>query len=122
MLYLPFRTIDGNASDAISQVPWTSKMINSISMCCIQFEVLLNGEQTNAEQEFNHKLGELITIQVKLLNWSSSLLKSLTLMVECFQDFENGNRRYNLENKRGLMGSDRLYIEEVSALVLTRLA
>lgn len=89
-------------------------MINSISMCCIQFEVLLNGAQTSAEQEFNHKLGELITIQIKLLNWSSSLLKSLTLMVECFQDFENGNRRYNLENKRGLMGSDRLYIEEVS--------
>ena len=83
-------------------------------MCCIQFEVLLNGTQTNGEQEFNHKLGELITIQVKLLNWSSSLLKSLTLMVECFQDFENGNRRYNLENKRGLMGSDRLYIDEVS--------
>ena len=88
-------------------------------MCCIQFEVLLNGAQANAEQEFNQKLGELITVRIKLLNWSSSPLKSLTLMVECFQDFENGNRRYNLENKRGLMGSDRLYIEEVSALELS---
>lgn len=88
-------------------------MLNSISMCCIQFEVLLNGVDTSAEQEFNHKLGELITIKIKVLNWSSLELRSLTLTVECFQDYENGNRRYNLENKRGLMGSDRLYIEKV---------
>ena len=90
-------------------------MLNSISMCCIQFEVYLNEIETNAEQEFNPRLGELIKIKIRLLNSSSSTLKSLTLMIECFQDFENGNRRYNLENKRGLMGSDRLYIEEIQS-------
>ena len=82
-------------------------------MCSIQFEVLLNEGEINPEQELNHKLGELISIRIKVLNWSSSILKSLTLMIECFQDFENGNRRYNLENKRGLIGSDRVHIEEV---------
>lgn len=108
-----FRLINGNAIDAINQVPWSTKMLNSITMCSVQFEVLLNGCEINPEQELIHKLGELISISIKVLNWSSSILRSLTLRIECFQDFENGNRRYNLENKRGLIGSDRLYIEEV---------
>jgi hypothetical protein len=68
--------------------------------------------------EFTFKSGEFISLSISLYNCSGISLKSLNLIINCYQDYQNSHkigkeRNYRLEMKRALTGFDRVFIPEV---------
>ena len=77
-------------------------------------EVNINGQQFDSSEEFSFSIGENVSINISLCNCSSKSLKSLCLWIQCYQDFQNDQRKFGLLNKKDICGFDRVIIDEVS--------
>ncbi len=87
-------------------------------MFILSVEVSLNELNLRTGNEFTFKSGEFISLSISLYNCSGISLKSLNLVIHCYQDYQNSHkigkeRNYRLEMKRALTGFDRVFIPEV---------
>src|SRR5690606_5596604 len=90
-------------------------MLNSILMSSLSWKVLINNVPLSSSEELRFSTGQMICVRVELLNCCGWSIKYLNLMLDCYQDYQNGNRRYNLDLKRGIFGKDRIHIEQLSS-------
>lgn len=108
--------LDISGEVSIENIPWTNLMLDAIIMSSIQWDIRINGKTLEPEEEHCFKVGELISLNVSMNNCSGSSLKSLCLWVQCYQDYQNGNKNYRLDMKRAVIGSDKLFINEVNTI------
>ncbi|XP_023236924.1 trafficking protein particle complex subunit 9-like isoform X1 [Centruroides sculpturatus] len=108
---LPTIGISGRAS--IVDVTWTESMMDVIMISPIHWEMMLNGHEFKVEEEFNFIVGELVVLNITIHNISDAILESVQLCIQGYQDHQNGHYNYRLENKRAIIGSDKVLIPKV---------
>ena len=89
-------------------------MLNSILMSSLSWKVYIDEMAMEEWEELRFKIGQVVILRVEVNNCSAWSIKYLNLMFDCYQDYMNGSRKYNLGMKRGIIGKDRIHIEEVS--------
>lgn len=113
-------SITGLAS--MSEIPWTGNLLESILMSSIQWDVKVNGQELKIEEELNYAIGEPVMLTIEVTNISGHILRNVQLLVACYQDFQNGTKNYKIDMKRSILGSDKVYIDEVRVLITIILA
>ncbi|XP_015929032.1 trafficking protein particle complex subunit 9 [Parasteatoda tepidariorum] len=108
---LPSLEISGQAS--ISEISWTDDMLALIFKSPIEWDIKVNGRLYKAEQDFCFLAGDFITISIKLNNVTDVSLYDLYLFVRDYQDHQNGHQSHRLDNKRAIIGNEKMYIEEI---------
>lgn len=103
--------ISGRAS--IADVTWTESMMDVLMTSPIHWEMLLNDHEFKIEEEFNFIVGELVVLNITIHNISDAILQSVQLCIQGYQDHQNGHYNYRLENKRAIIGSDKVIISKV---------
>lgn len=69
-------------------------------------DISINGDPVDAAAgDCQHRLGDVVRAQVRLVNCSQSALSSLHLRAAVYQDQQNGALTYRLENKVAVSGA-----------------
>ncbi|XP_015791675.2 protein brunelleschi [Tetranychus urticae] len=97
----------------MSEIPWTGDLLDHIIMSSVQWDVKVNGNDLKIEEDLNFSIGEAIMLTISVTNISGNSLRDVELWVSCFQEQQNGVKNYKVDMKRSILGSDRVYIDEI---------
>lgn len=81
---------------------------------CLCPDVLVNGEPCDCDVIADCKVGDAVTLEVKLTNRSKNTVGPLALTVVPYQDYQNGVQNYDLEDAVTFIGSNTFCIDSVS--------
>lgn len=77
-------------------------------------DVFVNGKPCDCDVIADCKVGDPVSLEVKLTNLSKNSVGPLALTVMPYQDFQNGVQNYDLEEAVTFIGSNTFYIDTVS--------
>lgn len=77
-------------------------------------DVLVNGRPCDCDVIADCRVGEAVSLEVRLTNRSKNSVGPLALTVVPYQDFQNGVQNYDLEDAVTFIGSNTFYIDTVS--------
>lgn len=77
-------------------------------------DVLVNGKPCDCDVIADCRVGEAVSLEVRLTNRSKNSVGPLALTVVPYQDFQNGVQNYDLEDAVTFIGSNTFYIDTVS--------
>lgn len=77
-------------------------------------DVLVNGKPCDCDVVADCKVGDAVTLEVKLTNRSKNSVGPLALTVVPYQDYQNGVQNYDLEDTVTFIGSNTFYTDMVS--------
>lgn len=95
------------------EVPWSGDTLGSILESPVSWNVQVNGLQLQPEDELSYAIGIVVPLSVTITNISSNSLKQLQLLVQCFQDYQNGAKINRKSKKRNVIGSEKVNIDKV---------
>lgn len=78
-------------------------------------DVLVNGKPCDCDVIADCKVGDAVTLEVKLTNLSKNSVGPLALTVVPYQDYQNGVQNYDLEDAVTFIGSNTFYIDTVGS-------
>lgn len=83
-------------------------------------DVLVNQKACDCDVIVDCRVGDCVTLEVKLTNMSKNAVGPLALTVVPYQDYQNGVQNYDLEDAVTFIGSNTFYIDTVSMVALCR--
>uniref|UniRef100_A0A8D3EEI3 Trafficking protein particle complex subunit 9 n=1 Tax=Scophthalmus maximus TaxID=52904 RepID=A0A8D3EEI3_SCOMX len=89
-------------------------VLEHLQLAPLQWDVLVNGKPSDCDVIADCKVGDSVTLEVKLTNMSKSSVGPLALTVVPYQDFQNGVQNYDLEDAVTFIGSNTFCIDTVS--------
>uniref|UniRef100_T1J6X1 Uncharacterized protein n=1 Tax=Strigamia maritima TaxID=126957 RepID=T1J6X1_STRMM len=114
ILLICLTALEVNGTASIANLVWSREMLDLIHMSPIMWEICLNDIVFNPECDLSFVLGEVINLTIAITNYSDSALSNLNLKVDCYQDYQNGQLNFRLENKMAFIGSDYFNIPVVN--------
>uniref|UniRef100_A0A8C4GZH5 Trafficking protein particle complex subunit 9 n=1 Tax=Dicentrarchus labrax TaxID=13489 RepID=A0A8C4GZH5_DICLA len=90
-------------------------VLEHLQLAPLQWDVLVNGKPCDCDVIADCKVGDAVSLEVKLTNLSKNSVGPLALTVVPYQDFQNGVQNYDLEDAVTFIGSNTFYIDTVSA-------
>ncbi|XP_028255851.1 trafficking protein particle complex subunit 9 isoform X2 [Parambassis ranga] len=90
-------------------------VLEHLQLAPLQWDVLVNGKPCDCDVIADCKVGDAVTLEVKLTNLSKNPVGPLALTVVPYQDFQNGVQNYDLEDAVTFIGSNTFYIDTVNA-------
>ncbi|XP_076361025.1 LOW QUALITY PROTEIN: trafficking protein particle complex subunit brun [Tachypleus tridentatus] len=108
---LPTLEISGRAS--IADVMWTPVMLDNILVSPLHWDISLNDRPFKVEEEVSFLVGELVLLSITIHNLSDVCLQALYLSVCCYQDHQNGQCSYRMENLRAVVGTDKILVDKI---------
>uniref|UniRef100_A0A8D3D9L5 Trafficking protein particle complex subunit 9 n=1 Tax=Scophthalmus maximus TaxID=52904 RepID=A0A8D3D9L5_SCOMX len=88
-------------------------VLEHLQLAPLQWDVLVNGKPSDCDVIADCKVGDSVTLEVKLTNMSKSSVGPLALTVVPYQDFQNGVQNYDLEDAVTFIGSNTFCIDTV---------
>ncbi|CAG5883900.1 unnamed protein product [Menidia menidia] len=88
-------------------------MVRALSSVFV--DVLVNGKPCDCDVIADCKVGEAITLEIKLTNLSKNSVGPLALTVLPYQDYQNGVQNYDLDEAVTFIGSSTFYIDTVKS-------
>ncbi|CAJ1083594.1 trafficking protein particle complex subunit 9 isoform X1 [Xyrichtys novacula] len=88
-------------------------VLEHLQLAPLQWDVLVNGKPCDCDVFVDCKVGEAVSLEVKLTNLSKNPVGPLALTVVPYQDYQNGVQNYDLEDAVTFIGSNTFYIETV---------
>ncbi|KAM9306216.1 trafficking protein particle complex subunit 9 isoform 2-T3 [Pholidichthys leucotaenia] len=88
-------------------------VLEHLQLAPLQWDVLVNGKPCDCDVVADCKVGDAVTLEVKLTNLSKNSVGPLALTVVPYQDFQNGVQNYDLEDAVTFIGSNTFYIDAV---------
>uniref|UniRef100_A0AAV2K336 Trafficking protein particle complex 9 n=1 Tax=Knipowitschia caucasica TaxID=637954 RepID=A0AAV2K336_KNICA len=88
-------------------------VLEHLQLAPLQWDVLVNGAPCDCDVVVQCKVGDAVTLEVKLTNRSKSAVGPLALTVMPYQDFQNGVQNYDLEDAVTFIGSNTFNIGSV---------
>ncbi|XP_037549507.1 trafficking protein particle complex subunit 9 [Nematolebias whitei] len=79
----------------------------------IKCHVLVDGKPCDSDVLADCKVGDAVTLEIKLTNLSKNAVGPLALTVMPYQDYQNGVQNYDLEEAVTFVGSNTFFIEMV---------
>ncbi|KAH9497728.1 Trafficking protein particle complex subunit 9 [Dermatophagoides farinae] len=113
---MPNADIDGMV--CVEKVPYSKQLLKSLLIPPIQSEIELNSMIFRSSfGEMNLKMGEHLSIVIRLFNNSDTNLQFLRLYLVYYQDYQNSTltktRNYNINDKMIVIGCESLCINEL---------
>eukprot|EP00064_Thunnus_orientalis_P000107 superscaffoldBa00000005_g107 len=88
-------------------------VLEHLQLAPLQWDVLVNGKPCDCDVIADCKVGDAVTLEVKLTNRSKNSVGPLALTVVPYQDYQNGVQNYDLEDAVTFIGSNTFYIDTV---------
>ncbi|XP_008284135.1 trafficking protein particle complex subunit 9 [Stegastes partitus] len=88
-------------------------VLEHLQLAPLQWDVLVNGKPCDCDVIADCKVGDAVTLEVKLTNLSKNSVGPLALTVVPYQDYQNGVQNYDLEDGVTFIGSNTFYIDTV---------
>ncbi|XP_030003192.1 trafficking protein particle complex subunit 9 isoform X4 [Sphaeramia orbicularis] len=88
-------------------------VLEHLQLAPLQWDVLVNGKPCDCDVIAECKVGDAVTLEVKLTNMSKNSVGPLALTVVPYQDFQNGVQNYDLEDAVTFIGSNTFHIDTV---------
>ncbi|XP_035038024.1 trafficking protein particle complex subunit 9 isoform X4 [Hippoglossus stenolepis] len=88
-------------------------VLEHLQLAPLQWDVLVNGKPCDCDVIADCKVGDSVSLEVKLTNLSKNLVGPLALTVVPYQDYQNGVQIYDLEEAVTFIGSNTFYIDTV---------
>uniref|UniRef100_A0AAQ5YT23 Trafficking protein particle complex 9 n=1 Tax=Amphiprion ocellaris TaxID=80972 RepID=A0AAQ5YT23_AMPOC len=88
-------------------------VLEHLQLAPLQWDVLVNGKPCDCDVIADCKVGDAVTLEVKLTNLSKNSVGPLALTVVPYQDYQNGVQNYDLEDAVTFIGSNTFYIDTV---------
>ncbi|XP_067364329.1 trafficking protein particle complex subunit 9 isoform X1 [Channa argus] len=88
-------------------------VLEHLQLAPLQWDVLVNGKPCDCDVIADCKVGDAVTLEVKLTNRSKNSVGPLALTVVPYQDYQNGVQNYELEDAVTFIGSNTFYIDTV---------
>ncbi|XP_055081412.1 trafficking protein particle complex subunit 9 isoform X1 [Periophthalmus magnuspinnatus] len=88
-------------------------VLEHLQLAPLQWDVLVNGAPCDCDVVAQCKVGDAVSLEVKLTNRSKSAVGPLALTVMPYQDFQNGVQNYDLEDAVTFIGSNTFNIGSV---------
>lgn len=76
--------------------------------------MLVNGKPCDCDVIADCKVGDAVTLEIKLTNLSKNAVGPFALTVVPYQDYQNGVQNYDLQDGVTFIGSNTFYIDAVS--------
>ncbi|KAM9737491.1 trafficking protein particle complex subunit 9 isoform 4-T5 [Menidia menidia] len=90
-------------------------VLEHLQLAPLQWDVLVNGKPCDCDVIADCKVGEAITLEIKLTNLSKNSVGPLALTVLPYQDYQNGVQNYDLDEAVTFIGSSTFYIDTVKS-------
>ncbi|KAM4540062.1 trafficking protein particle complex subunit 9 isoform 1-T1 [Odontesthes bonariensis] len=90
-------------------------VLEHLQLAPLQWDVLVNGKPCDCDVIADCKVGDAVTLEVKLTNLSKNSVGPLALTVVPYQDYQNGVQNYDLDEAVTFIGSSTFYIDTVKA-------
>lgn len=78
--------------------------------------MLVNGRPCDCDVIADCRVGEAVSLEVRLTNRSKNSVGPLALTAVPYQDFQNGVQNYDLDDAVTFIGSNTFYIDTVSKI------
>ncbi|TKS88669.1 Trafficking protein particle complex subunit 9 NIK- and IKBKB-binding protein [Collichthys lucidus] len=88
-------------------------VLEHLQLAPLQWDVLVNGKPCDCDVIADCKVGEAVSLEVRLTNRSKNSVGPLALTVVPYQDFQNGVQNYDLDDAVTFIGSNTFYIDTV---------
>ncbi|KAK6627902.1 hypothetical protein RUM44_010384 [Polyplax serrata] len=95
---------------SLKGISLTADMLDVVRMSPLQWDVTLNSQQIKPQEDLSYQIGECLQLGVTIHNYLEKPLKKVTLILQCYQDFKNGNINYRLETRLAYSGADKVLI------------
>ncbi|KAM8882831.1 trafficking protein particle complex subunit 9 isoform 1-T1 [Synchiropus picturatus] len=88
-------------------------ILEHLQLAPLQWDVLVNGKPYDCDTIADCKVGDAVTLEIRLVNQSKNSVGPLALTMVLYQDFHNGVHNYDLEDSVTFIGSNTFYIDTV---------
>uniref|UniRef100_A0A1A8EUR1 Trafficking protein particle complex 9 n=2 Tax=Nothobranchius korthausae TaxID=1143690 RepID=A0A1A8EUR1_9TELE len=88
-------------------------VLEHLQLAPLQWDVLVNGKLCDSDLVADCKVGDAVTLEVKLTNLSKNPVGPLALTVMPYQDYQNGVQNYDLDEAVTFIGSETFFIDTV---------
>uniref|UniRef100_A0AAX7W2Y4 Trafficking protein particle complex 9 n=1 Tax=Astatotilapia calliptera TaxID=8154 RepID=A0AAX7W2Y4_ASTCA len=88
-------------------------VLEHLQLAPLQWDVLVNKKPCDCDVIADCKVGDAVSLEVKLTNRSKNSVGPLALNVVPYQDYQNGVQNYDLEDGVTFIGSNTFYIDTV---------
>ncbi|KAL4629907.1 trafficking protein particle complex subunit 9 isoform X1 [Arapaima gigas] len=89
-------------------------VLEHLQLAPLQWDVLVNGQPCDCDTVADCRVGDTVSLEVKLTNRSKNAVGPFALTVVLFQDYQNGIHNYNLQDAVTFIGSNTFYIDTVN--------
>uniref|UniRef100_A0A4W6CI40 Trafficking protein particle complex subunit 9 n=1 Tax=Lates calcarifer TaxID=8187 RepID=A0A4W6CI40_LATCA len=105
---ISFQWLQASVEGVLNQL-----VLEHLQLAPLQWDVLVNGKPCDCDVIADCKVGDAVTLEVKLTNLSKNSVGPLALTVVPYQDYQNGVQNYDLEDAVTFIGSNTFYIDTV---------
>ncbi|KAM4630730.1 trafficking protein particle complex subunit 9 isoform 2-T2 [Polymixia lowei] len=88
-------------------------VLEHLQLAPLQWDVVVNGKPCDCDIITNCKVGDAVTLEVKLTNLSKNAVGPFALTAVPCQDYQNGVQNYDLQDAVTFIGSNTFYIDAV---------
>ncbi|XP_075867291.1 trafficking protein particle complex subunit 9 isoform X1 [Nelusetta ayraudi] len=88
-------------------------VLEHLQLAPLQWDVLVNGRPCDCDVIADCRVGEAVSLEVRLTNRSKNSVGPLALTAVPYQDFQNGVQNYDLDDAVTFIGSNTFYIDTV---------
>lgn len=101
-----------NATDSVGVaslkgITLNSRMLDIVRMSPLEWEVKINGDTFNAQEDLSCEAGDCMEVQMSIANSLETALKELTLSVQFYQDYNNGTLNYRMDTRLAISGASK---------------
>ncbi|XP_051991996.1 trafficking protein particle complex subunit 9-like isoform X2 [Xyrauchen texanus] len=89
-------------------------VLEHLQLAPLQWDVVVNGKPCDCDIVADCRVGDAVSLEVKLTNCSKSAVGPFSLSVIPFQDYQNGVQNYDLQDAVTFIGSNTFYIGSVN--------
>uniref|UniRef100_A0AAY4D286 Trafficking protein particle complex 9 n=1 Tax=Denticeps clupeoides TaxID=299321 RepID=A0AAY4D286_9TELE len=89
-------------------------VLDHLQLAPLQWDVLVNGKQCDCDIVTDCRVGDPVSLEVKLTNHSKKEVGPLALTLVAFQDYQNGIQNHDLQDAVTFIGSNTFYIDKVN--------
>uniref|UniRef100_A0A3B3UJY1 Trafficking protein particle complex subunit 9-like n=1 Tax=Poecilia latipinna TaxID=48699 RepID=A0A3B3UJY1_9TELE len=88
-------------------------VLEHLQLAPLQWDVLVNGKPCDCDVVADCRVGDAVTLEVKLTNLNKNPVGPLSLTVMPYQDYQNGVQNYDLDEAVTFVGSNTFFIDVV---------
>ncbi|CAG9766365.1 unnamed protein product [Ceutorhynchus assimilis] len=98
---------DSKGVASLKGINLNTRMLDMVRMSPLEWEVKINGDKFNAQEDLSCDAGDCMELQMSIANSLETALKELTLSIQFYQDYNNGTLNYRMDTRLAISGASK---------------